>query len=266
MGPAPLGGPGPSPAPRDVLDGLAAPRPRQQACAPGDRPTLPNEVQCPGDRELGLVSDGSFYQETQTSLSLHVAGVFPLDARFPGALRSRARPLFLKTVSAPAPCCPRPGLRPRSCARPGPPALGALRSLLRLIPAARRVPALGTPVSSESLRPAASLPPRLPRRPCTTVLPFGGAPGFGLASLGFRACPDGQAPGREPPGPSTAPGDTARLVRRGRAGPLQGRVRRIPKPARVFGMSGPRSGDSAHALQHLLHGWWSGSSPRHAHV
>lgn len=38
----------------------------------------------------------SFYQETQTAVSLHIAGVFPLDARFPGALGSRARPLFLE--------------------------------------------------------------------------------------------------------------------------------------------------------------------------
>lgn len=90
------GGPGPSPAPRDVLDRLAAPRAHQQACTPRDRPALPNEVQCPGGQELGLVSDSSFYQEIQTSVSLHVAGVFPLDARFPGALRSGAQPLFLE--------------------------------------------------------------------------------------------------------------------------------------------------------------------------
>ena len=38
VGPVPLGGPGSSPAPHDVLEGLAAPRARQQACTPGTGP------------------------------------------------------------------------------------------------------------------------------------------------------------------------------------------------------------------------------------
>ena len=84
--------------------------------------------------------------------------------------------------------------------RPGRPAC-----LLAPLPSART--AQTGLVSVPRPRPAASLPPRLPQGPAPLsfrlveplVLP---GPGFGLASLGFRVHPDGQAPGREPPAPA----------------------------------------------------------------
>lgn len=97
---------------------------------------LPNEVQCLDDRELGLVSDSSFDQETQTSLSLNVAGVSPLDARLSRALRSQAQQQFLEhglsTSTAPStagaasrglypsgPACPRGSQKPPGLAAAG---------------------------------------------------------------------------------------------------------------------------------------------------
>ena len=98
------------------------------------------------------MSDSSFYQETQTAVSLHIAGVFPLDARFPGALRSRARPLFLEDGLCAGTVLSEAGSAPQALCLSRPPAVRALRSRLRLTPAARRVPAPGTPASSESVR------------------------------------------------------------------------------------------------------------------